>query len=323
MTVSASSDFHDLHLTMQLLQTLDNGLVLLDKDYEIHMWNSFMEHHSGISSSDARGKKLFELFPDLPAVWLKRKIQSVFQLGSRSFCTWEEHAHLFNFSSTRPLTGNSARMYQNICLTPLYDTTNQVSGVCLSVYDVTEVATRKIDLEKANERLERLSRTDPLTGLSNRGYWEDSLKLEFERCRRANRASTLLLLDIDKFKTFNDEYGHQAGDEVMRAIGDLVHRFRRSTDVVGRYGGEEFGVILPETTAENAMIFAERLRKRIEGTHIVWQSTPLHVTVSIGMSQITPDMNDYHAWLSATDQALYQAKDQGRNRVVNASPLKA
>lgn len=323
MTVKANSDFHDMHLTMQLLQTLDNGLVLLDSDYKIHMWNSFMEHHSGITSSDARGAILFDLFPDLPETWLKRKLESVFQLGSRSFCTWQEHPHLFHFSSTRPLTGSSARMYQNVSLTPLYDTSNEVVCVCMSVYDVTEVATRKLDLEKANERLERLSRTDPLTGLSNRGHWEDSLKLEFERCRRANRASTLLLLDIDYFKNFNDKYGHQAGDEVMRAIGDLVHRFRRSTDVVGRYGGEEFGIILPETTAENALIFAERLRQRIAGTHIVWQSTPLHVTVSIGMCQITPQMNDYQAWISGADQALYQAKDLGRNQVVNATIPKA
>lgn len=321
MTITANSDFHDLHLTMQLLQTLDNGLVLLDSEFRIHMWNSFMEHHSGISSSDARGKVLFDLFPDLPKVWLTRKLESVFHLGSRSFCTWQEHPHLFNFSSTRPLTGSSARMYQNVSLTPLYNTTNQVSCVCMSVYDVTEVATRKLDLEKANERLERLSQTDPLTGLSNRGHWEDSLKLEFERYRRSQRASTLLLLDIDKFKTFNDKYGHQAGDEVMKAIGDLVRRFRRSTDVVGRYGGEEFGVILPETTGENAMVFAERLRKRIADTHIVWQSTPLHVTVSIGMCQITSEMPDYHAWLSGADQALYQAKDRGRNQVVNANEL--
>lgn len=317
----AADSLQSLHVIMQLLQTVDNGLVLLDRTCTIQLWNSFMENHSGISSSDARGNNLFELFPDLPASWLQRKIDSVFKLQSRAFCTWEEHPPLFDFKSTRPLTGASEKMYQNVTLIPLMGVDNSVSLVCLFVYDVTEIATKKIELEAANASLKRLSRTDHLTGLFNRGYWEESLEQEFLRCTRNNRPASLILFDIDHFKQFNDRYGHQAGDEVLRTVGGVLKTFRRSTDIAGRYGGEEFGIILPETTADQAMVFAERLRKRIAATRVDWEDSALQVTISLGVSQFDSHMTSHQKWVEQSDQALYAAKDQGRNTTVAAGLL--
>lgn len=311
-------DMQHLHLIMQLLQTLDNGLILLDRNYTIQLWNSFMENHSGIPTSDARDQNLFALFPSLPADWLKRKIDSVFKLHSRAFCTWEEHPRLFDFKSTRPLTGHSAKMYQNITLIPLHGFDNTVSQVCLLVYDVTEIATRKNELESANKTLKTLSRTDRLTGIYNRGYWEECLAQEFQRSQRSQRPSSLILFDIDHFKNFNDTHGHQAGDMVLRSVGALLKRFRRATDTAGRYGGEEFGIILPETTAEQALVFAERLREKIAATHVEWEEESLRITISIGVSQLDPEMMAYHEWIEKSDCALYQAKERGRNQTVVA-----
>lgn len=309
-----STDMDSLHLIMQLLQTLDNGLILLDADYQVQLWNSFMENHSGIATSHARGQNLFDLFPELPETWLKRKIDSVFSLQSRAFCTWEEHPRLFNFKSTRPLTGHSPLMYQNITLIPLSGVNGQITRVCLLVYDVTEIATRKKALESANKTLQKLSRTDKLTRLYNRGYWEECLEQEFKRCERSKRPASLILLDIDHFKTFNDTHGHAAGDEVLRAVAKAIRQAQRSTDIAGRYGGEEFGIVLPETNQAQALLVAERLRQRIAGTVVDWEGIPLQVTVSVGIAQYSGMLEDHQSWLEQSDKALYQAKEGGRNR---------
>ncbi|ALO46007.1 diguanylate cyclase [Pseudohongiella spirulinae] len=315
ITDNPADGMQRLHLIMQLLQTLDNGLILLDRDHNIQLWNSFMENHSGISTSDARNRNLFELFPDLPQAWLKRKIESVFKLQSRTFCTWEEHPRLFNFKSTRPMTGHSAKMYQNITFIPLHGLDKTVNQVCLLVYDVTEIATRKKELESANESLRLVSRTDGLTKLYNRAYWEECLKLEFQRSQRSGRPASLILLDIDHFKTFNDTHGHQAGDQALRMVGQLLQKFRRATDTAGRYGGEEFGIILPETTVEQAKIFAERLRLKIATSDVIWDGESLALSISIGISALQADMNTHQDWIEASDNALYQSKAAGRNRV--------
>jgi len=317
---SQSADMESLHLLMQLLQTLDNGLVLLDDDYQVQLWNSFMENHSGIPTGDARGKNLFDLFPALPGSWLKRKIDSVFSLQSRAFCTWEEHPRLFNFKSTRPLTGHSALMYQNITLIPLSGLNGDITRVCLLIYDVTEIATRKIELESANKTLKKLSRTDKLTNLYNRGCWEECLEQEFKRCRRSKRPASLILFDIDHFKKFNDTYGHAAGDKVLRSVAQAIRHTQRSTDITGRYGGEEFGIILPETNQDQALQFAERLREQIADTIVDWEESPLQITVSAGVAEYSEDLQDYQDWFELSDKALYRAKEGGRNRSRLAQP---
>lgn len=302
-----------LHQLTQLLQTMDNGLIVLDREYRIHMWNRFMESHSGISASDAIGQPLFKLVPRLPERWLRRKINSVFKLRSPAFCTWEEYPHLFPFESARPLTGRSPLMYQNATLLPLTALDQKVSNVCLLLYDVTDVATHKKELQAANQMLQRISRIDRLTGLNNRGYWEECLEIEFQRCKRSGRPASLLMMDIDHFKRFNDTHGHQAGDQVLREFANLLQSLRRTTDVVGRYGGEEFGLILPETPSNLAMIIAERIREHVAALDIEWEGQRLKITVSIGISGHHPEMQNYQQWIQHADAALYQAKNQGRN----------
>lgn len=313
-------DLQQQHLLFQLLQTLDNGLVMLDRDYSVMMWNGFMENHSSIHVSDARGNNLFRLFPDLPEAWLKRKIDSVFKLQTRSFCNWEEHPRVFNFKSTRPLTGHSAEMYQNITLIPLLGLDGQVVQVCMQIFDVTDIATKKIALEAANRSLEQLIHTDRLTNINNRGYWEENLEQEFQRCKRSSTPSSLLMIDIDHFKQINDRYGHVAGDEVLRAVAQQIKHSQRTTDQSGRYGGEEFAIILPDTNAQKALLAAERLRKKISELPFEWEEQLLHVTVSMGISEFNASMFTCQSWIDHADTALYAAKAQGRNCCVMAPP---
>lgn len=212
-------------------------------------------------------------------------------------------------------------MYQNITMIPLLGLDSKVSQVCLQIYDVTEIATRKIALEAANLSLQSLSRTDRLTGINNRGFWEESLEQEFLRCHRSNHPASLIMFDIDQFKNFNDSYGHSAGDEVLRAVSNQIKKSQRTTDIAGRYGGEEFALILPDTDAQQALVVAERLRQQISKLQVEWDDQQLAVTVSMGICEFTNTMTSYETWIDCADTALYKAKAKGRNCSVLAQAL--
>jgi len=171
-------------------------------------------------------------------------------------------------------------------------------------------------LREKNKQLEELSITDSLTGLYNRTHLMDTLAGEVARSRRHNRPFTLLIMDIDHFKRYNDTYGHLAGDEALRRTGFLLKESVRSSDYAARYGGEEFILILPETGAEDGVEMAERIRNQIAEKEMGSDGSPLKVTVSVGVASFPRDGDDPHSLMKRADAALYEAKRRGRNRVV-------
>ncbi|WP_250657813.1 sensor domain-containing diguanylate cyclase [Alkalimarinus coralli] len=316
-------DIKEFHWLMDMLQTIDVGLIVLDRDFKVQVWNNFMENHSGINPITVKDQVLFEVFEDIPKDWFTQKAESVFLLKNRAFITWELRPYLFKFKNYRPITGTEEFMYQNINISPLASADGTVNHVCVIIYDVTDIASNKKALESANRELESLSRTDRLTMLNNRGYWEECLQNEYSRLQRYDTTSSLVMFDIDHFKKVNDTYGHQAGDEVIRTVSKILRDSLRKTDIAGRYGGEEFGIILGHTSAENAFIFCERLRKTIEETTVVHDNISIQFTVSLGICEASKKLDDYKQWLEKTDQALYQCKENGRNqtRIFDLSTL--
>ncbi|WMS88338.1 GGDEF domain-containing protein [Pleionea litopenaei] len=308
------NEIDGLHWMMDMLTNVDVGLVVLDSAYCIQMWNRFMHDHSGKSDLQVKGMSIFDVFPEVPEAWFKHKIDSVFLLKSRAFSTWEQRPYLFRFKNYRPITGTEDTMYQNATMIPLMSSDGDVNHVCLLIYDVTDVATSKKELTRLNSELESLSRTDRLTQLYNRGFWEESFQGEFDRCMRYKHVSSALIFDIDHFKSVNDTFGHQAGDEVIRQTAKTLKDMVRKSDIPGRYGGEEFVVFLPNTPADNALIFAERLRKRIEALKVSYEGKPIPFTVSIGICEFSEKMPSHEKWIEMADQALYQSKEGGRNQ---------
>lgn len=164
-------------------------------------------------------------------------------------------------------------------------------------------------------KLERQASTDKLTGLNNRREFLNLLKKEVERSRRYDNNLTLAILDIDFFKEINDTYGHPVGDVVLQSLSNILTKQTRKTDIVGRYGGEEFSILLPETSLSRAYSLTQRLRRNIEGHLFETNQGKLSITVSIGLSEFKPDKDNPNSVTRKADNALYVAKESGRNRV--------
>ncbi|GMV12466.1 MAG: diguanylate cyclase [Polyangiaceae bacterium] len=165
------------------------------------------------------------------------------------------------------------------------------------------------------EEVFKLTITDGLTQVNNRRHLDEALEREFLRARRHSRPLSLLVLDIDFFKRINDQYGHLAGDHVLRELASLVQGRVRRDETVARYGGEEFVVLLPETAVDGAVSLAENLRARIEAHSFVFQGVTIPVTVSIGCAEVSAGDGTGPDLFRRADEKLYQAKQGGRNRV--------
>ena len=180
------------------------------------------------------------------------------------------------------------------------------------------VAARTAELAHVNETLKRRVATDALTGALNRRAFFERGAAELARARRAARSVALLALDIDLFKAVNDRYGHPGGDAVLKTFAATLRRETRASDLVARLGGEEFAILLPETTGDLAFMIAERIRLAVAQSASEFGGAAIRVTVSIGVAHTTPAVATVEALIAAADAALYEAKGGGRNRTVAA-----
>ncbi|MEH6450707.1 MAG: diguanylate cyclase [Oleispira sp.] len=308
------AEFGEMHWLMDVLQSIDVGLVILDRDYKIQLWNSFMENHSGLCPDDVHDKPLFESFTDIPETWFRQKAEPVFELKTRTFTIWEQRPYLFKFKNSRPITGRSSTMYQNSSIMPLESIDGTVNHICLIIYDVTDIAVNQKDLTNANGHLAYLSQIDNLTELLNREFWEKEFKREHKRCIRTSTPCSLVMFDIDNFKTINNNHGHQAGDEVIRTLASMVRQTARETDICGRYGGEEFSILLVDTDATAATNFTERLRKKVAGLVVNIEEHEIQFTISAGIAEYSKKFEKPSLWLEAAEKALTHAKNNGRNK---------
>ena len=178
------------------------------------------------------------------------------------------------------------------------------------------------ELEEANRKLEILSKTDSLTGLFNRSVFDHTIRSEWNRCKRHAIPLSLIMIDIDFFKSFNDYYGHQAGDECLRQVSGIFRScVRRSSDIVSRYGGEEFAIILPHMKEENAYKLAEEIRTKVEKLAIPHEQSSVshYLTISLGVSTLIPsETSSIKRFIDMVDKALYVAK-KNRNQTVTGN----
>jgi diguanylate cyclase (GGDEF)-like protein len=293
----------------QIFDMVNIGIVILDRDMNVYKWNRWMEIHSKIPAEKIIGLPLFSFFPDLNNARFIRNFKSVKTFGNFAFFSQKLHQYLFPFRATNFLGSNFKYMRQSCTMGPLRDERNVIQYVYIMVQDVTDIAAYE-------QKLVEMSVRDGLTGIYNRRFFETRLEEEFERHKRYSRSFSIIMQDIDFFKSVNDTYGHQCGDFILKSFASLILANIRKVDIFARYGGEEFCCLLPETKLDSAVKLAEFLRSKVENHVFQFNHTEIKITISQGVAELEKDIKSAESLLRKADDALYEAKNGGRNRVV-------
>ncbi|MDP5144422.1 GGDEF domain-containing protein [Rheinheimera baltica] len=301
-------------LVQPLLTQLNTGVLVLDAAHNIVYFNQFIARRADIQLSDVSGRLVYDIFADAPKAWLQRKIDGVLALQSPAFSSWEQRQYIIKLPHLRPVSSGSQHMAQNCSMLPFKAPNSAEQFVCLLIEDATDAYVYQQQLQHSMAQLELANRTDGLTGVFNRRHWQHELGQEIQRAKRYQHPLSLLLFDLDKFKRLNDQYGHQGGDAVLIELSGIIAALLRDTDVLGRYGGEEFGVILPETDMAGALLVANRICAAAAGHQMLFNGHYINATVSIGVSSFSGQTID--ELIQQSDIALYNAKRQGRNQAV-------
>lgn len=307
-------------ISKQVANQLTTGIMVLDDEFNVVIWNRFLQVHSDKNADEVLGHSIFEVFDELPVNWLMRKLTSVMQLNTPSFCSWQQRHHLFELPHTRPITTDSEFMAQNCTFLPV-PISQETQYVCILIEDVTDVCHYQSQLQKALSDLAHVSRIDCLTQVYNRRHWQESLNQEYTKACRHKKPLSLIMLDLDHFKSVNDTYGHQCGDKVLIEVSHMIKDLLRVEDVFGRYGGEEFVITLPETNLVGASELANRICQKVANTPFSHLGETLNLSVSLGVAELASDMKSYDDLVTRADDALYQAKADGRNRVCAAKDI--
>lgn len=287
-----------------LLEEMSEGVYLVDRDRQILYWNAAAERITGFASAEILGRScrdnvLNDVDEDGQALCEGRcplwdSIQAGCRNGGRLFLHHKA-------GHRKPV---------NVRTLPLVDVEGRIVGGIEIFTDLTD----ECDAERMHE-LEALAAADPLTNLPNRRYFDTTVESRFAEKRRHNIPFALALVDIDHFKSVNDEHGHQLGDRVLLAVARKLRGACRPYDFVARWGGEEFAILLGNVHTQEAALVADRCRKLIAETEVPHENASLSVRVSVGVA-CARDTDDAASLYEAADAALYEAKRRGRNRVV-------
>lgn len=281
-------------------QASHDPLAMIDAEDNITFWNPAAERVFGYSEAEMLGKKLHDILV-LPKErdWAKARFDDFARSGTGPIVgRTMEVTGVRKSGETFPVERGVAAF--------------QLGGKWYAVGSMRDISRRKQDEKRLNE----LATTDELTGLSNRRHFLEQAEAQLRQALRYKQEFSFMMLDLDHFKRINDTHGHDAGDEVLRAVARTMREVMRGTDIIGRLGGEEFGAVMPETGAEAARQVAERLRLRIMEQPVAAPSGFVRITASIGIAHLGSGQASLSDLMKKADLALYEAKNAGRNRIV-------
>nr|WP_314542912.1 sensor domain-containing diguanylate cyclase [uncultured Massilia sp.] len=301
----------------QLMETLAVPVFVLDLQCRVMLWNLACERLTGVAASEVVGTRnhwrgfFEEQRPTLADLLVEDRADEVQRLRARqTLAAASDHGGHLSAETWCDMPRMGRRRYLAADASPIHDEHGRLVAVVQTLRDLTEE-------KMAQVALEQLATRDGLTGLANRRCFDDTLHAEWARALRQHQPLSLLMVDVDNFKAYNDANGHLGGDECLKRIAGAVASEIRANDLVARYGGEEFAVILPNQSLKGAASVAERIRIRVEALQVPNRLAPgQHVTVSIGAATAIASHDNRASELVATaDAALYRAKHMGRNRI--------
>jgi diguanylate cyclase (GGDEF)-like protein/PAS domain S-box-containing protein len=300
----------------QLMEMLAIPIFVLDTSSRVMIWNHACARLTGVAAAEVVGTRdhwrsfFEERRPTLADLMVEDRLDEVGRLYPRQAAADHPQQQYLSAESWCDMPRVGRRRYLAADASPIYDERGRLTAVVQTLRDMT-------DEKLAQIALEQLATRDGLTGLANRRCFDETLHGEWARALRQRQPLSLLMVDVDNFKAYNDANGHLGGDECLKRIATAVASEMRANDLVARYGGEEFAVILPNQSLKGAATVAERIRARVEQLQVPNALLPgEHVTVSIGAATAIAAPDNQASDLVATaDAALYRAKHMGRNRI--------
>lgn len=287
-----------------IFESINDPFNIIDRDFRIIKANESYAQMRGRTVEQLIGKRCYEVLHNRNAVCEGCTVKETFDSGKP--CTKQK---LVSFPGL-------SQVWIEIDTYPICDELGRVLSVIEYTKDITTRKRAEAERDILVSKLEHLSRTDDLTGLLNRRALVEKLEDEVRRAKRYRSKLALIICDIDYFKEVNDTYGHDVGDKFLQIVSNLLIKSLRSTDIIGRYGGDEFLVILPETLMEEAKETAERIRLSVENFELQGEDKdPVKITVSLGVAEFNIDKENINDLIKRADNALYMAKSRGRNKV--------
>jgi diguanylate cyclase (GGDEF)-like protein len=303
-------------LSSRVLNLVNCGLIVLDANQHIVLWNSWMVPRCAQSAARVRDRLLFEVFPELRGSHVESAVLAALTDDVATNIAQSHNRAPFPLREAGSFDG--ARIDQAVSVTPFNE--GKERFCLIEIRDVSGAVDRERRLLDHAESLRARSYVDGLTGIANRRYFDVALNRELRRVQRLGGELSLLMMDIDSFKAYNDHFGHQQGDTCLSTVAQaLAGMLKRPADVSARYGGEEFAAILPDTSLGQARAHANAIREHVAAlaiAHAPAAGRP-HVTLSIGVASFDKErLNEASTLIEAADKALYAAKRTGRDRVV-------
>ncbi|MCB8932321.1 MAG: GGDEF domain-containing protein [Chthonomonadaceae bacterium] len=305
----------------QMFQGLPIAGFTLDSEGRIEFWNRQAERLFGLTAQEASGRRPWDVLPFEAAPEEVRETVSAVLAGAaiqnrERTVRYSDGTTLSVLTNTFPLVDSKGAVFGAVTtatdVTQIREMRDQIAQQLERIRSyATKLERSQIELVEANRTLSELATRDGLTGLKNHRAFRERLEAELAHAITRHEPMTVLMLDVDHFKQYNDTFGHPAGDELLRQLAHLLVEHCRPRDMVARYGGEEFAFILPATTQEEGRAIAERLRSTVERS--TWPNRSVTVSIGVAVSSAVPASGD--ALVQRADRALYCAKQQGRNRV--------
>jgi diguanylate cyclase (GGDEF)-like protein len=309
---------HDrLGMLDSVLGAMNVGIAVLDAERRVLVWNRWLAQYSGRPGETVTGQDFFAVFPDLQGKRIDSAITQALRDNFPSVLSQTLHKAPFALYADAAARAAGERMQQTVAVTPL---TVGAARLCLiQISDVSAAVMRERLLREQALELRSQTFADGLTGIANRRHFDVAMDKETRRAKRSGTPLSLLMLDIDCFKAYNDHYGHQQGDDTLiRVAAALARMLQRPADLIARYGGEEFAVILPEMDLDQSKGMAEAMRLAVLALAIPHPKAEHaeHVSISVGVAKYdAAHPGDIAQLVGAADRALYAAKHGGRNRV--------
>jgi diguanylate cyclase (GGDEF)-like protein len=295
------------------------GTIVLDSDERVVFWNRWMEQHARMPAETVLGKRFIDIFPELEHGRTHAAVQGALTNNFASLISQTLNKAPFPCYAPSVDPTQKVRIQQAVQVMPI-EVATMARHCLIQITDVSMAVEREKQLREKTQELESQSFTDGLTGIANRRCFDSYLEDEFRRAKRAVTPLSLIMVDVDYFKNYNDNYGHQRGDQTLIQVAEALSSvINRSGDLLARYGGEEFAAILSNTNEDGARRMAEEMRSIVEAQALEhgYSKTADCITISLGVATVIPTLDSNASGLiDAADRALYQAKAEGRNRVI-------